>query len=294
MSELTDNELLSELDRRFKINNKVLEQQTKLLIELESVNEKLLEAEKVKTQFLSNIRNEINNPLSSIIGLSESFSNHYNDKKGIDRISKLIYNEAFDLNYQLHNIFVAAELESGRLKPEIANADIKELLEQLINEFKHKADRKGIKITLHSNFERNVFRTDAEKLHLIVANLLANAIEFSNNHSEIKIVVEALNNKLSIMVQDFGIGIKLDDQTKIYDRFKQLQSGSTKGYGGHGLGLTIIKDLIYLLEGGINLESELEVGSSFTIILLEAEETKNLNKTLGGNEFLFEEGDELF
>lgn len=294
MSTLTDTELLAEVSKRFKINKKILEQQSKLLVELEDVNKRLIEAEQVKSQFLSNIRNEINNPLASILGLSASFSKHYNDKEAIDRVSKLIYQEAFDLDFQLSNIFVAAELEAGEIMPEIGNSNVEELANQVIQEFKHKANKKGISVQLKNSLPNDLFRTDAEKTHLIITNLLANAIEFSHDGGEINIELNVVNNELSIAVQDFGIGIQLDDQTKIYDRFKQLQSGSTKGYGGHGLGLSIVKYLLELMDGKIHLESEVNVGSVFTIFLPEGEANEDLNSTLGGNEFLFEDGDEIF
>lgn len=294
MNELTDSELLAELDKRFKVNRKVLDQQTKLLKELEFVNGQLIEAEKVKSQFLSNIRNEIINPLTSILGLSTNLVKHYGDKEAIDRTGKLIYQEAFDLDFQLGNIFIAAELEAGELRPEVANADIKEVVEQVHNELNHKAQKKDITILVENKLEEAIFRTDSEKIHLIMSNLVANAIEFSNEGGEVRIKFYVDNDELAIEVKDFGIGIKLDDQTKIYDRFKQLESGSTKGHGGHGLGLSIVKDLLDLLEGRIALESEVNVGSTFTILIPEGDAKDDLNLTLGGNEFLFEEGDELF
>lgn len=294
MNKLTDIELLAELDKRFKSNKKIVEQQTKLLSELELVNKRLINAEQVKSQFLSNIRNEIVNPLTSILGLSKNLKKQFNDQEAIDRTSNLIFQEAFDLDFQLSNIFVAAELEAGELEPEIANANINEVVTQVTQELKHKADNRGVTIKIENKLSDSIFRTDAEKIHLIIINLLANAIEFSNEGGDINIIIDNNNNELLIAIQDFGIGIELDNQTVIYDRFKQLEAGSTKGYGGHGLGLSIVKDLLDLLVGKIALESKVKVGSTFTIFLNEGDEKDDLNLTLGGNEFLFEEGDELF
>jgi len=294
MNKLTDSELLAELDKRFKSNKKILTQQSKLLAELELVNKRLLTAEQVKTQFLSNIRNEIVNPLTSILGLSTNLKDHFNDQEAINRTSNLIYQEAFDLDFQLSNIFVAAELEAGELAPEIAHANINEVVKQIVQQLKHKADKKEITIKIENKLAESIFRTDAEKIHVIIINLLANAIEFSHEGGDINITLTAESGELLISIQDFGIGIELDNQTVIYDRFKQLESGSTKGHAGHGLGLSIVKDLLDLLVGKIALESKLNVGSTFTIYLNEGDEKDDLNLTLGGNEFLFNEGDELF
>jgi len=294
MNKLTDSELLAELDKRFKSNKKILAQQSKLLAELELVNKRLLTAEQVKTQFLSNIRNEIVNPLTSILGLSTNLKDHFNDQEAINRTSNLIYQEAFDLDFQLSNIFVAAELEAGELAPEIAHANINEVVKQIVQQLKQKADKKEITIKIENKLAESIFRTDAEKIHVIIINLLANAIEFSHEGGDINITLTAESGELLISIQDFGIGIELDNQTVIYDRFKQLESGSTKGHAGHGLGLSIVKDLLDLLVGKIALESKLNVGSTFTIYLNEGDEKDDLNLTLGGNEFLFNEGDELF
>ena len=294
MNTLSDNELLEELNKRFRSSTTLLLQQKKLLQELERVNLQLLDSEKVKSQFLSNIRNEIKNPLTAILGLSSSLPNHFNDEDAVIRKSKLIYQEAFELNYQLNNIFIAAELEAGKLIPEISYVNIKELIDQVIEELKHKAKKKNLSILFENNLENQFYRTDAEKLHTILNNLITNAIEFSTNEQHIIVHLNAVEEELCITVQDFGIGIKLEDQSKIYDRFKQLDSGSTKEFGGHGLGLSIVKELLELIGGKIALKSELNSGSSFSICIQEAEAQNNLNQTHGGNEFIFEVGDELF
>jgi signal transduction histidine kinase len=294
MDKITDSELLAELDKRFKSNEQTLEQQKNLLAELELVNKRLLSAEQVKSQFLSNIRNEIVNPLTSILGLSKNLKKNYNNEDAITKTSTLIYQEAFDLDFQLSNIFVAAELEAGELVPEIANANINEVVKQVADQLQHKAKKKGITITIINKLSDPTFRTDAGKIHLIISNLLANAIEFSNDGGAVNLSLQTKNNELMIAIQDFGIGIDLDHQTVIYDRFKQLEAGSTKGHGGHGLGLSIVKDLLELLGGKIGLESEVKRGSTFTIFLTEGDEHEDLNLTLGGNEFLFDEIDELF
>jgi signal transduction histidine kinase len=294
MTRLTDKELLIELDKRISSSSILLEQQEKLLQELEHVNKQLVESETVKSQFLSNIRNEINNPLTAILGLAKSLANSFNNEVTVIRNGKLIYEEAFDLNFQLNNVFIAAELESGEFVPEIGFANIKELVDQVLEDFKHKSAENKLTVSIENNLENNIYRTDSGKIHTIITNLFSNAIKFNHPNQSIIVKLNKIGQELCITIQDFGIGIELEDQTKIYDRFRQLQSGMTKEYGGHGLGLSIVKELLNLLKGRIVLESELNRGSSFSIFIPEAAEQEDLNTTLGGNEFIFEGGDELF
>ncbi|MBL4705335.1 MAG: HAMP domain-containing histidine kinase [Flavobacteriales bacterium] len=294
MNELTDQELIEELKKRFESNQKALGEQARLLKELEMVNSRLVDSENVRSQFLSNIRNEINNPLASILGLSKSVPRYFNDEKELEKVGELIFQEAFSLDFQLKNIFVAAELEAGAHLPEISNMDIQELIKQVIDEFRHVALKKNLIIIEVNEVDERIFRSDAEKLHMVLVNLLANAIEFSEEGAEVKITWKKNADKLCISIQDYGTGISIGDQDKIYDRFKQLDSGSTKGHGGHGLGLSIVKDLLEMMDGEIHLESEIGAGSTFSIELNENSGSDQINLTLGGNEFLFDDGDEVF
>lgn len=293
MKELTDEQLIAELQKRFDSNKKALKEQERLLNELEKVNKRLVDSEKLKSQFLSNIRNEINNPLTSILGLSKNISKHFNDKEGLERLSKLIHGEAFSLDFQLRNIFVAAELESGELAPEISHINVSQLLEQILGEFKAQMDKKQMKANLVCS-EDLFFYSDAEKLHLITANLLSNAIKFSHDDSEVTVSAEVNGENLVVSVEDTGIGIEEAEQKFIYDRFKQLDSGSTKSHEGHGLGLSISKDLLEMIDGSIAIESQVGEGTRFTISLPEKQKDEEASLTLGGNEFLFEDGGELF
>mgnify|MGYP001417387478 FL=1 len=287
MSEIKEKELLVELNKLIQINYKRSKQSEILLKELETVDNQIIEYDKVKSQFLSNIRNEINNPLTAILGMSANLANRSIEKEEVHKTSNLIYQEAFDLNFQLKNIFIAAELQAGELIPEIVNARIPELIAQITKKFQHKTDKKKLTITLTNKLESDTFRTDSEKIYLMLSNLLANAIENSELKGNINFEIKIVQGELAIIVQYFGIGIKLDDSTNIYDRFKQLEEGSIKGFGGY-VGLSIIKELLELLGGKISVESEVMVGSTFTLFIPEGIAQEDLNAQFGANEFLFE------
>jgi signal transduction histidine kinase len=296
---LTDEQLLSEIKRRLDENAAKLLEEKKLTAELNEVNEKLIVSEKLKSNFLSNIRNEINNPIASILELSKNIEQGSVSEEMMKSFAKLIYSEAFDLDFQLRNIFLSAEVEAGESPLMVISIQIKHLLGSVIEQFNHRIEKKGIELEWINRIDDNqIFKTDSEKIHLILSNLLANAIQF--NHENGKIIIESFieDNELNIKVSDSGIGINQEEQDKIYDRFYQIESGSIKTYGGHGLGLSITKALIDILEGKISLKSELGVGSEFLIQLpnLESETLDDDTFSSDGNDFLFDndEDDMLF
>ena len=206
-------------------------------------------------------------------------------------IAKIIYKEAFNLDSQLKNIFAAAELEAGEASINIANVDIENLLCGIIDVYKHVAIEKKINIVFSNEILDNehYFKTDAEKLHLVISNLLSNAIEYSPNGSKLEIKTWLENGFLKVSVKDYGIGIRKTDQKKIFDRFTQLDSGVKKEHKGQGLGLSITKQILDLLEGSISVSSMKNKGSIFTISVPESDiiEDQDLFAP-DGNELMFD------
>jgi signal transduction histidine kinase len=265
-----------------------------LMKTLEAVNDKLKESESLKTHFLSNIRNEINNPLSSIMGLSEQLiKGLHKDPHMRVSIAKTIFSEAFDLDFQLRNIFAAAELEAGEYTLSLSHVDIDALMKSTICSFKHKADQKGIEIvyscrSTKESGENTFFLIDPEKLKLILSNLLSNAIEFSADLGKIELKVKRDGKNLSFSMRDYGIGFHMDDQDIIFERFRQLDTGVRRQHRGHGLGLSIAKDLIEIFGGTISVTSEQGKGTNFIVFIPEAKQTDGIEVySDDGNVFIF-------
>ena len=296
---LTDLELLTELKLRFEESDAMLKEERKLISELNAVNDKLLASEYLKSNFLSNIRNEINNPIASILELAKNIYEGKMDCETMQKFGSLIFSEAFDLDFQLRNIFLSAEIEAGESPLSVISVDIVSLIKTVIDSFDNKIVKKAINFTFTNSIQENtIFKTDSEKLHLILSNLLANAIQFNAQGGLITINSSIENNQLIVVITDSGIGISENQQEKIYDRFHQLEEGSTKTYGGHGLGLSITKALLEIIEGTISLESKLGHGTTFTIRVNELGTSQGDDDTFSsdGNDFLFDqdEDDMLF
>jgi signal transduction histidine kinase len=298
MSKLTDQELIEELQRRFEENRKTIQELKDLTEELKIVNKKLEESEALKSHFISNITNEIINPFTSILGLSRNILSvkKENWKKVISMVA-LIHSEAFNLDFQLRNIFLAAKIEAGEIYPEILNVDLKSLIKSVIDSFRIESKKKNINIDyifeiVPDKGDIFYFKTDPEKVKIAVANLLSNAIKFSYENGKIIVRVWKDNDMINISVQDFGTGISETNQKIIFDRFRRLDSGINSLNRGHGLGLSINKAVIDLLEGKINIQSEINKGSTFTISIPEAK-TNIAGFSADGNEFMFDT-DEIF
>ncbi|MDH5367837.1 MAG: HAMP domain-containing histidine kinase [Cyclobacteriaceae bacterium] len=291
MEKLTDEELLKELKKRFEMNKRMVYIHKELMNDLRKANDKLLASEKVQTQFLSNIRNEINNPLTSIMGLSQELASEKSISKQCSRKIDLIFSEASKLEFQMQNIIVAAELEAGESPLYVVKVDVDSLIKSVIQSFEYLSTKKNIKVIYKSEFPKSekTFNTDSDKLKIILSNLVMNALEFSDEKSEIFINAKTVDaNTLIISVVDTGEGIDKDNFDKIFGRFIQLDSGSTKKHLGHGIGLSVVKSLIDSLEAEINVKSKINKGSTFTITIPQGYIKDQMNSfSNDGDDFLF-------
>ncbi len=293
MSYLKEEELLEELKNRFNQQRQSLKELEYLTVKLKDLNHKLEDSEKLKSHFLSNIRNEIINPFASIIGLAQNINQLPAEK--IDKIhslSSMIHSEAFALDFQLQNIFAAAEIEAGDLAPQFAFLDINELWESMINLFKHEIDKKQLKINYETNNENINIKSDPQKLKIVFSNLLSNSIKFSQKNGNIDINVFLDKDNLTIKIKDEGVGIEEKLQKIIFDRFKRIDDTINSLNIGHGLGLSVTQAFLELLDGNISVESEINKGALFIVKINKIISAEDI--ILGEDDVLFESDGEVF
>jgi len=292
MRHISDDALLEELKRRFRENRNNLAELNKMTGKLQEINAKLMDSEQLKSHFLSNIRNEINNPLTAILGIAQNLMGEKDiDKATVSKMAGMVYAEAFDLDFQLRTIFAAAEIEAGEAYLHASKVDIDELIKRIVMSFTKTAEKRNIELVYDSDLpvvddQPFIFSTDSEKVHLIVLNLLSNALEYGRTGDKVEVKVEIADG-LKVTVRDYGIGIDKSDHEKIFNRFVQLDEGLTKEYKGHGLGLSVIKNTVDFLGGKIDVESEKGSGSAFSIVIPEAEIEDDDIFSMDGNEELF-------
>jgi signal transduction histidine kinase len=291
MHQIEEDELLDELKRRFEENKITLGELRQLTRELETVNQKLKQSEALKGHFLSNIRNEINNPLTAILGAAELLT-HSPDAASAYSMAEIIRREAFNLDFQLRTIFTAAELEAGEIRIHPGDIDIERTVLRVLETFQTLSDLKTIRLRFENETDpecvSKLFRTDSEKLQLILSNLVSNAIEYSPNDSEVSIRTKVESGSQRIFVSDQGIGIASEDRQRIFDRFVQLDTGMTKRHPGNGLGLSVAWSLLELMNGRISVSSEIGKGSTFSVDIEEIPVPETVDATVpDGDRLLF-------
>ncbi|UII26819.1 HAMP domain-containing histidine kinase [Fulvivirga maritima] len=291
---LSNEELINELRERL-VKASLPDQEEKMFQEVEQLGEQLKQSEQLKSNFLSNIRNEITNPLSAVLGISDFLLQAKEiDLKKLKRHAYLIHNEAFNLDFQMRNIFMAAELEAGMIEPEYAKIDIISAIKDVMASFEFKAKEKKLSVVESSGDNPIVFTTDAAMFNLIISNIYSNAIEYSLPDQKVEIYTELKEDSLLVCVKDIGIGLSKSDQKKIFDRFYQLDYGTTKQHRGQGLGLSVTQAMVELLSGTVEINSTKGKGSTFSITLPSVKNDEETDtKVEGWNEFLFG-NDEVF
>lgn len=271
MKDITNTELMKELEKRLLLSEATIHEQNEMLSKMRELNKKLEQSEAMKSHFLSNIKNEINNPLASILALSQNLLSKQNMEESTTiKALRLINNEAHVLDYQLANIFTAAEIEAGQINLQVVNTNISQVIQRVIDSFAVIIEKRKL-IVVVSNSEESAgedvhFVTDRNYFKIIITNLISNALKFSSEKGDIKIEINSAADDISIRVSDSGNGIKGEDFDKIFDRFTQLDFGTVKKYQGHGLGLSIVKSLVELLGGNVEVVSS-DKGSTFTVSL---------------------------
>lgn len=242
------------------------EQLNRKLLDL---NERLRLSEEAKGHFLANARNEINNPLSAILALGAGLEAGPASVEQSRSAGRHIAAEASALDFQLRNLFCAAELEAGETVPGIASVDAASVIRDALDSLRYRAGDRGVRLDFQAS--GGAFRTDAAILRLIAANLVANAIEFGPKGDTVRIRLEVGPPGLTLAVEDHGEGLADEDRARLFQRFRQLRGGPDRPHQGQGLGLAVVKALVDLLGGGLEVESAPGQGATFTCSLPEGD-----------------------
>ncbi len=287
VSNLEDSELLKEIAKRFNEKNALIKEMEFMTKKLLDMNKEAKENEKIKSEFLSLIKNEFNNPMSSILNITNMLIN----KRHVDRFDELVNllnAEVSRLDFDLKNIFAATEIEAGEIANSYSKIDIKSIFEDAIKSFKYLLEDKNLEVVLENSCKESVV-SDAWKLYLILLNLLSNACEYSFKSSKIFVFFECDDKNFYIKVEDSGEGIDVNFEKEIFNRFSKYNSGKTRTHTGLGLGLSVAEGFSEALNGTIHFKTKFGKTEFIVTIPKANEEFMGCDFSSGANETLFDD-----
>ena len=256
--------------------NNIIRTQTNLLLEEKNkelilAKEKAEKASNARSEFLSTVSHELRTPLNAINGIAHLLMEDNPKKSQLNYLESLKFSGNY-LTTFINDILEIQKIDSTKIEIETINFNLKQLLENIQNSLKELAliNNNNFTLEIDPNIPENLIG-DTTKLSQIFLNLINNALKFTHD-GHVNIIAKALsldNNNASIYfeVKDNGIGISEDKLDAVFDSFAQGSVGINRKYGGTGLGLTIVKKLVEILGGKIELKSEVAKGSSFSFKL---------------------------
>ncbi|MBN1564860.1 MAG: sensor histidine kinase [Anaerolineae bacterium] len=238
--------------------------------ETELLAQKANEANAFKSNLISRVSHELRNPLGGVLGISEMvqlgvFGPISEEQEAA--MSQIVVSAEY-LTKLVGELLEQSRLERGRVALDITRFDPQAVIERIVKISQPAADEKGIDLVLEADDNLpSLVILDQGKLEQVIANLVSNAVKFTQT-GEVRVKMQSEDHEYwSIRVTDTGIGIPKEAQDQVFEPFRQVDESITRQYGGFGLGLSIVSHLTALMEGSITLESEVGQGSCFTIRL---------------------------
>lgn len=239
-------------------------------LELEKLEaERLKELDQVKSDFFSNVTHEFRTPLTLILGHLDQVIPTVADEQAKKELI-VVKRNAKLLEKLINQLLDIAKIEADRMDLDLRKGNIVPFINEIQKSFQSLADRKGVALKFKAETEEMVMDFDPDKVELIFFNLLSNAFKFTDN-GEVSLSVSKAEKDgkdyCKLVVQDSGIGIVEEQISKVFDRFYQSENSRWRKNKGTGIGLALVKDLVDLHEGEIDLKSISGVGTEITILL---------------------------
>lgn len=258
-----ENGMLFEESEKAKENYRLLYDQSQVM------NNRLIEVDQLKKQFVANISHELRTPISTILGYSEVLQGRAFAGDARTILERMVTSSQ-DLSHLMDSLLDFSRMETGTLTTSLQEVNLQEVLQSLEIMTRRLIKERPIRFRIQIESPLYVLETDPKKLQQILMHLLTNALKFTET-GEIALEVRTIAGRgdafVEMSVSDTGIGISQRDQEVIFEEFRQVDGSSTRKYGGTGLGLSLCKKLAQSLGGRIEVESEIGQGSTFSLIL---------------------------
>jgi signal transduction histidine kinase len=244
-----------------------IENQSKLIAQQnEMLGKSLIEQE----EFFSNISHELKTPLNVILSALQVLDIYCPDKcienKGT-KYRRIMKQNCYRLLRLINNLIDISKIDTGYINVELDNHNIVSVVEDITLSVADFIENKGLTLIFDTDVEEKVIACDPDKIERIILNLLSNSIKFTDAGGEIRVTILDKADFVNIVVEDTGRGIPEDMLSLIFERFKQVDKSLKRTHEGSGIGLSLVKSLVELHKGTINVSSQIGIGSSFSIML---------------------------
>jgi PAS domain S-box-containing protein len=236
------------------------------------VNE-TLEWNRLITEFFSNISHELRTPLNvilsalQVLGNTYSAENYEETAEKRNRYIKMMRQNCYRLLKLINNLMDITRIDSGYASAKMYNYNIVSVVEDITSSVAEYIRNKGIELIFDTNVEEKIIACDPDKIERVMLNLISNSVKFTESGGIIKVEVMDKGDIVNISVMDTGIGIPEDKLEVIFERFRQADNKLSRSYEGSGIGLSLVKSLIEMHGGNIDVKSSVGEGSEFIITL---------------------------
>lgn len=237
------------------------EQTSGVVILVFDISDKVF-AERNRKEFTANVSHELKTPLQSIMGSAELLENGLVKADDVPKFIRRIRSEAARLVTLIEDIIRLSQLDESTDFP-LENADIYEIAKDEAETLSLTAQKRNVTISVKG--KSTVIHAPKQLLHEIIYNLCDNAIKYNKEGGSVEVSVEESDNNVILSVSDTGIGIPLDNQSRVFERFYRVDKSHSKETGGTGLGLSIVKHAVQYLNGKISLESTVGKGTKISV-----------------------------
>lgn len=232
-------------------------------IEIEHSISKLKEAEIIRRDFTANVSHELKTPLTSINGYAEIIATGMAKDDDVIKFANIIHKEGIRLLNLIDSIINLSQLEDDTSERIFETIDIYEIANEIVSQLQFRASEKGVGLNLYG--ESTSIRGNKRMIEDLIYNLVDNGIKYNRYNGKVDIFIDESHDYGLIKVSDTGIGIPLESQGRIFERFYMVDISRSKKVNGTGLGLSIVKHIVEYHGGNISLTSELDKGTDIEI-----------------------------
>ncbi len=223
----------------------------------------------IKSDFINNMTHEFKTPIATIQLATDALNNErvVCNPEQINYYSSIIKEENKRMNMQVEKILQAAQLEKDQIKLQYKKINVHDILKKVEENTRLQMEELGAQFILTLDATKPLVNADEVHFTNIIFNLIENAMKYSKEYPKIEVSTKNIGNTIQIKIKDNGIGMDKETQSHIFEKFYRAHTGNIHNVKGFGLGLTYVKTIIDLHGGKISVNSELKVGSTFTITL---------------------------